>query len=72
MRLNKHLRSLLFSIVFVLAGLLHFSQMDQWGASYRAVAQESPWSNTYRYPSRAESFVPFVEERGAVGEHPSF
>lgn len=66
MRSNKHLRSLLFSIVFLLAGLLHFSQMDQLGASYRAVAQEAPWEDTYRYPRRTESFIPFIEDRGAV------
>jgi murein DD-endopeptidase MepM/ murein hydrolase activator NlpD len=66
MRLNKHLPSLLFIVGFTLAVLLTCSQVVQLGYSYRVVAQEAPWENIGSYPRHAESFVPFVEERGAV------
>jgi murein DD-endopeptidase MepM/ murein hydrolase activator NlpD len=66
MRLNKHLPSLLFIVGFTLAVLLAFSQIVQLGYSYRAVAQEAPWENIGSYPRRAESFIPFVEDRGAA------
>lgn len=63
MRLNKHFWSLLFIIIFALAGLFQIVQSVN---SNRAIAQEAPWENTDRYPQRANSFLPLVEDNGAL------
>lgn len=64
---TKHISSLLFIIIFILAGLLHFSQVVQLGSFGLAVAQnapqELPWDDTY---SDGNSFLPVLEEEGAI------
>lgn len=63
----KHIRSLLFIIIFILVGLLHFLQVVHLGNFDRAVAQDAPqelpWDDSH---SDRNGFLPVLEDEGAI------